>query len=424
MKRLKRLALLCTAALALASCSDNTPKQVTIGNETIELTAPGNIASMNVKSGKYTFTNVTTGVAKELEYPLSSDASVEEGLYNVKFEGDAEVLVDLTKAADEEEAPTPVTVKMQGVANNVVVKADGTFSLELKLSVVPEASNDFVISEIYYVGSAYAPDASGKQKQYNGDQYIKITNNSDTVLFADGLALCESEFTTSQKKSGLTPDVRDEAITVDCFMVIPGSGTDYPVQPGESIILCDNAQNHKEADPSFMNLSGANFEWYTSSTSSTTTDTDNPAVPNLDIYYCYTRTIFVFNKQGTKAYALARLPEGMTKEKWLNDYAYTYTYTLVTGKPSKGSTAYKVPNEWVVDAVELRSYKSEFAWPVFDPSFDISYTYCGDLNAGSIDFGTAVRRKVASTTEDGRQILQDTNNSAEDFERNVTPSMK
>ena len=424
MKQLKRFALLSAAALTLVACSDNTPKQVSLNGETITLSAPSNFASMEVRNGKYTFTNVTTGVATEIDHPLTSDAKVDEGLYNVKFEGEADCVVDLTKAGDGEEAPEPVTVRMQGVQNNVVVKADGSFRLTLSLSVVPEAGNDFVISEIYYVGSAYAPDASGKQKQYNGDAYVKITNNSDRVLYADGLALCESEFLTPTKRTGLNPDIRSSAISADCVMVIPGSGQDHSVQPGESIVLCDNAQNHKEADPDFMDLSGADFEWYTKSTNANYPDIDNPAVPNLDIYYCYTATIFVLHKQGNKGYAIARMPQGMTKDKWLNEYAYTYNYTLVTGNTSRDVKSYKIPNEWVVDAVELRGYKNEFAWSVFDPSFDISYTYCGDLNAGTIKYGTAVRRKVASTTEDGRQVLQDTNNSAEDFERNVTPSMK
>ena len=421
MKQFQRLALLCAIALGIASCSDNTPKQVAIGSGDIALTAPANIASMTLRSGSYTFTNVTTGAVTELGYPLPADAAVADGLYNVKFEGEADVVVDLTKADDE--TPTPIVVRMQGVQNNVVVKADGSFALTLSLSVVPEAGSGFVISELYYVGSAYAADASGKQQQYNGDAYIRITNNSDTVLYADGLAFVESAFLTSTKYD-YTPMVRDSAITVDAIFVIPGSGKEYPVQPGESIVLCDNAQNHQEADPSFMNLSGADFEWFTHSTSASYPDIDNPAVPNLEVYYCYTATIFILNKQGTKSYALVRLPEGMTKESYLSRYTYQAYYTNVLGNPTKPSTYYKIPNEWVVDAVELRGYKYEFAWPVFDPSFDISYTYCGDLNAGSIDYGTAIRRKVASTTADGRTVYQDTNNSAEDFERNVTPSLR
>lgn len=420
---MRRLGLLLSAALVLTGCSDNTPKQVAIGTGEIALEKPANFTTMEIKSGKYTFTNVATGVVTELDYPLSADAMVDEGLYDVKFEGEAEVLVDLAEADDDATASEALTVRMQGVQNNVVVKADGSFSLLLSLSVVPEAGSGFVISEIYYVGSAYAADASGKQQQYNGDAYIKITNNSDTVLYADGLAFVESAFTTSSKQD-YTPMVRDEAITVDAIFVVPGSGTEHPVQPGQSIVLCDNAQNHKEADPSFMNLSGADFEWFTNSTLAAYPDIDNPAVPNLEVYYCYTATIFVMNKQGTKSYAIVRMPEGMTKETYLNQYTYEAYYTNVLGNPTTPRTYYKIPNEWVVDAVEFRGYRYEFAWPVFDPSLDISYTYCGDLNAGSIEFGTAVRRKVASTTAEGRTIYQDTNNSAEDFERNVVPSMR
>lgn len=420
---MRRLGLLLSATLVLTGCSDNTPKQVAIGTGEIALEKPANFTTMEIKSGKYTFTNVATGVVTELDYPLSADAMVDEGLYDVKFEGEAEVLVDLAEADDDATASEALTVRMQGVQNNVVVKADGSFSLLLSLSVVPEAGSGFVISEIYYVGSAYAADASGKQQQYNGDAYIKITNNSDTVLYADGLAFVESAFTTSSKQD-YTPMVRDEAITVDAIFVVPGSGTEHPVQPGQSIVLCDNAQNHKEADPSFMDLSGADFEWFTNSTLAAYPDIDNPAVPNLEVYYCYTATIFVMNKQGTKSYAIVRMPEGMTKETYLNQYTYEAYYTNVLGNPTTPRTYYKIPNEWVVDAVEFRGYRYEFAWPVFDPSLDISYTYCGDLNAGSIEFGTAVRRKVASTTAEGRTIYQDTNNSAEDFERNVVPSMR
>lgn len=421
MKQLKRFALLCAAALTLAACSDSkTPKSVSLNGETVELAAPSNFTSMEVKSGKYTFTNVTTGVATEIEHPFSSNAQVTEGLYNVKFEGEAECVVDLTKA-DGDEAPEPVTVKMQGVQNNVVVKADGSFKLTLALSVVPETSDNFVISEIFYVGSAYAADASGKQKQYNGDAYVVIANNSDKVLYADGLALVESQFNTSSKYD-YTPMIRDEAITVDAVLVIPGSGTEHPVQPGESIVLCDNAQNHKEADASFMNLSGADFEWYTKSTNVNYPDIDNPAVANLDIYYCYTATIFVLNKQGTASYALARM--GVDKETWLNQYTYQAYYTNALGKPTTPKTYYKIPNSWVIDAVELRGVKYDFEWPVFDPSFDISYTYTGEIGSSTVAYGKSVKRKVAYTTGDGRKVLQDTNNSAEDFERNATPSMQ
>lgn len=39
-------------------------------------------------------------------------------------------------------------------------------------------------------------------------------------------------------------------------------------------------------------------------------------------------------------------------------------------------------------------------------------------------YNKSVRRKVLSTTPDGRKILKDTNNSTEDFEAKATPSLK
>lgn len=418
MNKYNRILSLCAAALIMVACSDkNTPKLVEITGETISLTAPSNFASMDIRTGNYTFTNVTTGVATTIAYPLSSDSRVMEGLYHVKFEGEADCVVN-TKGG--EAAPETVNVKMQGVQENVVVKGDGTFKLTLALSIIPGSGDNFVISEIYYTGSAYSPDAAGKQKQYNGDQYVVITNNSDQVLYADGLAFVESEFMTSSKND-YTPNIQNEAITVQALFVIPGSGSNYPVQPGGSITICDNAQNHKAltGETSFMDLGQANFEWYTKSTNNNYPDTDNPAVPNLDIYYCYTATIFVLNKQGNRGYALVKM--GADKDTYLANYTYQAHYTNALGKPTPERTYYKIPNDWVIDAVEV-SNPDKHQWLVYTPSMDISYTYCGEKGSSTTSFGKSVKRKVASTTTDGRKILQDTNNSAEDFERNATPS--
>ena len=65
----------------------------------------------------------------------------------------------------------------------------------------------------------------------------------------------ESQFQTTQKYQSVDPDIMDEAIAVGSVVAVPGSGTDYPVQPGESFILCDNAINHKEANPNSIDLS-------------------------------------------------------------------------------------------------------------------------------------------------------------------------
>lgn len=176
----------------------------------------------------------------------------------------------------------------------------GSYKLELKVHVLNTGDPDFVIAEIFIPGTY---NEAGKQ--YNGDQYIRIYNNSDKVLYADGLIFMESQFQTTQKYQSVDPDIMDEAIAVGSVVAVPGSGTDYPVQPGESFILCDNAINHKEANPNSIDLSKANFEWYIESKQ----DVDNPAVPNLDVYYCYSKTIWVLNKQEIALMLLADYPK-------------------------------------------------------------------------------------------------------------------
>lgn len=347
-------------------------------------------------------------------------ATLTDGLYNVTFIGSAtysyteaqtvenedgeEEVIEVTKTAD---------VDVQGAKQNIEVKG-GTVSLDLPIYVLnKDEKGDFVIAEVFAAGTLNAET----NKQYNGDQYIRIHNNSSETLYADGLVLLESKFLTVTKND-YTPNIMEEGMTVQVIAMIPGNGTDYPVLPGESITICDNAINHKEANPGSADLSKADFEWYTQSTSTSNPDVDNPDVPNLDMMYNYTKTVWVLAKQGNRSYAIGRLPAGMTSETYLKDYTYDYTYTLTTGNQSKVFTEYKFPNSWIIDAVNM-SPKNKYVWNVTSMALDMGYTYIGVNSTIAENYGKAVVRRTAYTTEDGRKVLQDTNNSSVDFEPSV-----
>ena len=51
------------------------------------------------------------------------------------------------------------------------------------------------------------------------------------------------------------------ALTARAIIKIPGTGNTYPVQPGESIIIAEDAINHKEFNPLSIDLSKANFQY-------------------------------------------------------------------------------------------------------------------------------------------------------------------
>ena len=84
---------------------------------------------------------------------------------------------------------------------------------------------------------------------------------------------------------------------------IPGNGKDYPVQPGKSLLICDKAIDHREANSNSFDLSNADFEWYDDSDKNP--DIDNPQVTNLD------KSIAIQKRHGVctiKDFALMLLP--------------------------------------------------------------------------------------------------------------------
>ena len=279
------------------------------------------------------------------------------------------------------------------------------------------SASGFVLEEIFFT-STLTPE--GKQYYGTPDQYVKITNNSDETLYADGLALLESDFTTVQKWD-YTPDIMNEAFAAHAIYVVPGNGTRHPVKPGESLIIADNAMNHTTVNANSIDLSKADFEWYDVSSNPKIQDIDNPEVPNLDKYYCYTRTIWGIHSGGNRSIAIAKMP--VSKDEYLRTQKYDYTYIFKFNdyvKEMSGS-AYKVPNVWILDAVNL-SQKKEFAWILTSPELDAGWTYCSETYSDKTRYGLAVRRKVTREAN-GRKYLKDTNNSTDDFEPRVKPSL-
>lgn len=308
----------------------------------------------------------------------------------------------LTGALVQDSAEHPVSGYLKGVRIN----ANAMLQLD---AYIADRAEDFVLAEIFFAGTL-----TDEGKQYIGDKYVVIYNNSSKTLYADGLLLVESKLKNTQKFE-LTPDFRSYAFGADAVYRIPGAGTDYPVLPGGHILLVDNAMDHRGANPNSFDLSTADFEWYDQSTNPSVVDVDNPAVTNLEKVYCYTLTIWGPNNQGNTSIALARMPQGLSDEDYLVQYKQEYGYVNVTsaGTFNMTATTYLVPNGWVLDAVNLCP-SAAYAWTAVSPRLDAGYTYVAALGSDKTRYGKCVRRKVA-TVRDGRRVLQDTDNSTNDF---------
>ena len=362
----------------------------------------------NVSTGRDSSFTVPSVKCLDAEGKLQSSISIDtlniaEGLYNVELEANA---VHHSKLKTK-------SIVRGNLMNQSLVKSTAStlprFAIDL---FFPNMGNGFVIAEIF---AARTLRPSGDP--YTGDQYFRITNNSDEVLYADGLFIAESAF-QQMIHQDYKPYVLDKETPVQYITKIPGMhGVDkkYPVQPGASLIICDNAIDHTTAgrNPNSFNLSKANFEWYDESTNPRVTDIDNPDVPNMERLYTYSRTIWGPHDRGFYSYVMGFLGVDNHTFTTGKDYQYDYSYRFVYGTTVKDMKfhAVKVPNTWIVDAVVL-AIKDKKKWNVISPTLDNGYAWFSTVDHDQQRYGKSVRRKYDAK----KHKLIDTNDSQNDFE--------
>lgn len=413
------LSLLC---MLMTACGDSDDDPVVTpptddDEEEVEKPAPDNSCSVSfrcilpeefskgeLKDLKLNVKDINTGKKYTFEQEVAESeivAKLKVGLYEIA----AQALLQCKIGGED------VTYNVNGLIQSLEVTSKEQ-SAEIPLFIQYEESG-FVLAEIFFTGTL-----TPQNSQYFADKYFVIYNNSDKTLYADSLAIAESKFLTVMKED-YKPDIMNEAMAVQALYMIPGLGKSHPVEPGGSILICDNALNHKKANPNSFDLTDADFEWADESTNPNITDVNNPRVPDLKKIYCSTKTIWSPHNRGFTSFALVKM--GTDKEDFLSNYKYDFTYDLVVGDgvyPMSGN-CYKIPNEWVVDAVNC-SVESLFTWLVVHPSLDRGWTHCGKIDFDNTRYGKSVRRKVESRSPEGVAKLKDTNNSTVDFDAEQT----
>lgn len=379
------------------SCSkddDNSNKETAL---TLTLVNPEDLSSVTFADVSVSFKERNTGkVTQSKALNNNISVSLSEGSYEISIDG------KINYTIDGNIAEASVSSYKEAV---VITGGSASVSLNLFLKTT---QSDFVIEEVFFTGTK-----TPQGKQYSGDKYFKIHNNTDKVLYADGLMIAQSEFMTTDKQD-YTPNIMAQSFPVSAVAFVPGNGTTYPIAPGEFFVIAEDAIDHKEYNSASLDLRKATFEFYTEDAD----DVDNPSVPNMENLF----SSMVIHNRGFKSFVIARMP--ITKAKYLTDYTYNYEYNLVFGGESypMGENVYSIPNSWIVDAVNL-SVESEFKWIVTAPSLDKGWTYCGKVDSDATRYGKSVRRKTLSTTSNGKKILKDTNNSTLDFSPEVKPSL-
>ena len=302
------------------------------------------------------------------------------------------------------------------VVNQAIFQEGSLLSLTIKgLKISP-----LVFKEIYYACSR-----TPLNKPYIYEQFYEVYNNSSSMLYLDGIHFANLYPDKSSTNLPLWPEEDgDNYVYALRVWKFPGNGTDYPLQPGESCVIAQFAVNHQleiynPASP--VDNSSADFEFYMDNTNYT-----NAPAPDMEhIFYNgkaekgtlkqYLTTVF------GGAYVAFQIPEGETWDP-VND-PNMQTRDLSTTK----ATLYaKIPIRYVLDAVEAIDNESKTNSKRLPSVLDAGITWVGATYNGlgvcrkpSLDDnGNPIQR------ENGAYIYQDTNNSADDFERGVTPVLR
>jgi hypothetical protein len=285
-----------------------------------------------------------------------------------------------------------------------VVTNSNIDSLSVSL-VKTKPYGSIVFKEIY---------STGVLESYWTDGFYELFNNSDEVQYLDGIILG-----IVQCGYGKVSSWADEEGNLPSYypmgshtVYFPGSGNEYPINPGQSVVVATRAINHSarklgENDvESPVDLSNADWEAYIPSS---TQDTDNPDVPNLEVAYSQFGFDFMPAVAG-QSLIIARLPKDSVMEDFIANNAL---------KPEgQYRAALCIPNEYVIDAVDIIYYnEDQMINKTILETDDAGYTYYSSSDdewTSPMYCGKSLRRKCSSV-KNGRFYLQDTNNSSNDF---------
>ena len=230
----KKFFTLALSALALTSmfvsCSESNNDPEPNANYAITLDLPLNQQNGTLSDTKATLTNVQT----KQQYPANSfskngnvyvdSISVPQGLYNIEVTG------KIIYKVNGQNVVSSVRAKQENVNINLQAASNHNNNIKMALNTF-SAAQGFVISEIFFTGTQ-----TSEGKTNTDDQYFRIANNSNETLYADGLAIVQADFLSTDKQD-YTPNLLDSAITIDAIYVIPGNGTailpiSCPLLPG------------------------------------------------------------------------------------------------------------------------------------------------------------------------------------------------
>ncbi|MFO7915163.1 MAG: DUF4876 domain-containing protein, partial [Candidatus Krumholzibacteriales bacterium] len=229
-------------------------------------------------------------------------------------------------------------------------------------------SSDLMINEIFYCGS-------DNSSFYFYGQFCELYNASSDTMYLDGMLITRQRPVEADVEDPPLDYVR--AIYAYQFPGTPVTGKEYPIAPGELIVIAADAMDHSMWAENSVDLSDADWETFNAQKY----DWDNPDVPNLDAVNPDRGPDWMINLSHDSI-VLA------TGENW-----YLEEYVQSSGYPS---VQIVIPLDDVIDGVEYASHP------------EVTKELTRRVDAGFAGLGIS---KYSAQSTERRQLGLDTNDS-------------
>lgn len=349
---------------------ENSLESTEISNEN------GEVTFTNVKKGSYRISfskKISAATAKSLGDKIVTDDDITNGR-----------LVNLNASVED----------------LTLLDKDDLGSINLRASL----PGDCLIKEVFYTGTK-TPNG----KSYYSDHFVEIFNNTANPIWADSIyvaTLYGPNGSVDNSPSTLASD--EQNVYLEFVWMIPGNGHSHRIMPGESLLIAEDGMNHKvdpNGNPNSLDLSMADFETFLKR--DIQKDIDVAEVPNMTEIFASRQGThdFIFHSSGP-AVVIFKIKDISTLEK------VPYPYD------NEGQTLLKLPVKNIMDAFEALAHATSGKYKRVPKSIDAGFIYCNGI------FNGESCRRVTEDVVEGRRILQDTNNSSDDFEVIPFPTPK
>ena len=372
-----------------ANIQINAPAEFTAGGDlsgrvvTLTSTTGSTTTATTDKNGVASFSQIIPDV-----YTISTSWDIDQAEYS---------------AATGEVASEGYFATISGNINNQLITSDEKINLNTNLV----AGASLLISKIYYAGSK-----DNNNKNYTAGQYLEIYNQTNNDIDVSGLyiGLIETNSTPAYTIDNLKEVYNDTVVLCKQIYRIPTPS--HKITPGGTILVTNSAIDHTLNGPQEYNLLKADYEAKDAS-GKTVNNTETSA---LDLLFSSFGTI-------TKMNLLSGGPDGIIifrTDKDVTSFGLTYAY----GKTS-GTQYLVVPKKYIIDGVDILKYSAtgiNIATKHMSEDIDGGYT---NINAISGYNGEVIYRKTSTRRgTDGHKILQDSNNSINDFKTSTTINIR